>query len=107
MGIIKWGLLAFILTMPLEAMAQQRPCGDRDYFIKELLEEYNEVITGRGLEARGSVFELFTSKTGSWTIIVTSPNGSTCNAADGYSWGTFDLLDNTEFENVYPEDRDL
>ncbi len=33
-----------------------------------------------------SVMELFTSETGSWTILVTRTNGLSCIAASGEDW---------------------
>ena len=34
----------------------------------------------------GSVLELLTSRGGSWTILVTAPDGTTCLMATGENW---------------------
>lgn len=39
-----------------------------------------------GLTANGGLLEVITSKTGSWTIIVTKPNGMSCGIVSGMSW---------------------
>ena len=39
-----------------------------------------------GLAANGSVLEVLASKDGTWTILITSPNGTSCVVAVGDSW---------------------
>ena len=39
-----------------------------------------------GLTANGGLLEVVASKDGSWTIIVTTPNGMSCGVASGMSW---------------------
>jgi hypothetical protein len=39
-----------------------------------------------GLAASGSIVEILVSQTGSWTILVTSPNGTSCVVAVGDYW---------------------
>lgn len=61
-------------------------CGERADFIEKLDEAYGEKLISAGLEADGNVFEVYRSKTGSWTILVTEPEGPTCVLASGEAW---------------------
>ncbi|MFN3614512.1 MAG: hypothetical protein ACK4WC_08130, partial [Rubrimonas sp.] len=49
--------------------------------------KYGETRRAAGLQNRGSVTEIFASeKTGTWTIIVTRPDGVACAVAAGEAW---------------------
>ncbi len=48
---------------------------------------------GRGLANAGkAMFELFVSEKGSWTVVVSEPNGSSCILVSGESWQQLPLL---------------
>ena len=48
---------------------------------------------GVGIGASGeALYELFVADTGTWTILVTRPDGTSCIAASGESWMTNTLL---------------
>ncbi|MFQ5958023.1 MAG: hypothetical protein ACE5LF_01500 [Alphaproteobacteria bacterium] len=64
----------------------QAACGDRDKFVVLLGENYAERAVAIGLTASGRVLEVFTALSGTWTILVTYPNGVTCVVATGESW---------------------
>jgi hypothetical protein len=64
----------------------QRACGKRTDVVRVLREQYGETPTAHGLSDAGTVAEVFTSATGSWTIIATAPNGLTCMVGAGQSW---------------------
>lgn len=61
-------------------------CGLRADFIKALAERYQE--TGKALCIAGQInlVEVFASKAGTWTILVTTPEGKSCIIAAGSSW---------------------
>jgi hypothetical protein len=61
-------------------------CGPRADFIEALKSKYSE--TGKALAIAGQVnlVEVFTSKAGTWTILVTTPEGKSCIIAAGSSW---------------------
>jgi len=61
-------------------------CGDRTSLLKQLAGNYKESPASMGLAANGSVVEVTKSETGSWTILLTSPNGVTCVMAAGENW---------------------
>ena len=50
-------------------------------------ERYKEAPVALGLASNGDLLEVFSSDNGStWTIIVTSPNGTSCLVAAGQDW---------------------
>ncbi len=72
-------------SMPVQAQ-QQQPCANRAEFLNHLSTNYKEAPVAMGLTANGGLLEVVASKDGSWTIIVTMPNGLSCGVASGMSW---------------------
>ncbi len=71
------------------ALAQQSaPCVKRSDFLDHLSTNYDEAPVAMGLTAGGRVLEVVASDDGSWTIIVTMPNGVSCGLAAGQGWET-------------------
>ena len=70
------------------ALAAQ--CAPREQVVAGLATGFDEVRQGAGLTAapdgRAQVIEIFTSASGSWTIVVTRPDGQTCLVASGQAW---------------------
>ena len=74
---------ALVLSIP----AQAEPlCGKRSEFVKKLQENFGETLNSAGLATAGNLFEIYRSKRGSWTILVTERDGATCVVATGKSW---------------------
>lgn len=66
---------------------QERLCGKRDEVVARLESGYGESRRAYGLQRGDAVVEVFASEaTGSWTIIVSSPNGISCLVAAGQNW---------------------
>lgn len=67
------------------ALAQARAtCAARDNIIERLSNSYGETRQSVGLGANNALVEVFASdKTGTWTITVTMPDGTTCLLASG------------------------
>jgi hypothetical protein len=78
-------MLAAPFATPAPAAAQG-VCGERTKILKQLQQGYEEQPVGMGLAANGAVLEVLTSEAGSWTILVTLPQGATCILATGESW---------------------
>lgn len=74
------------LLWPTMAAAQQPVCGDRTNLAKELAEKYQEFPVGRGVNTRSYMVELFTSESGTWTIMVSQVNGFACLVNAGEGW---------------------
>ena len=51
-----------------------------------LTTKYSESRLGIGLDFSGNVLELFASPQGSWSILVTFPDGRTCMVSSGEDW---------------------
>ena len=74
---------ALVLTVSVNAEPNPS-CARRPAVVDGLKRNFAEVPIAVGLQSDGSVMEIFASaKTGSWTIVVTRPNGTSCAVADG------------------------
>ncbi|MBM3548351.1 MAG: hypothetical protein FJX54_15480 [Alphaproteobacteria bacterium] len=79
-------ILTAALALAGTSAAAQTLCGTRDDVLKQLENEYKEAPVGIGLASNGSVVELLTSTSGTWTLIVTTPRGPTCLMGTGEAW---------------------
>jgi len=66
------------------AQAETTVCADRTMIVERLAVRYGETRQAIGLASANQVVEIFASdETGSWTITVTRPDGTTCLIAAG------------------------
>ncbi len=86
LSLLTASVVAVIWSMPVQAQQQQPPCASRAEFLNHLSANYREAPVAMGLTANGGLLEVVASKDGSWTIIVTTPNGMSCGVASGLSW---------------------
>jgi hypothetical protein len=78
---------AALSSVAAPALAQQSACAPREAIVSHLEKKYGETRRGVGLQNRGSVTEIYASaETGTWTIIVTRPDGVACAVAAGEAW---------------------
>ncbi len=77
--LIGWG--AFSSSAQAQAM-----CGERDALVASLEKTFSEAPVSMGLGSNGAMIEVFASPSGSFTIILTRPNGLTCVMAVGENW---------------------
>lgn len=82
-------LVATSLALPASA---QSVCGERNKFLEHLGGNYQEGPIAMGLVSDGNVLEVLASNGGSWTIIVTRPDGKSCVVATGDGWEDVPLL---------------
>ncbi len=62
-------------------------CGKRSDMIRQLGEKYGETRRSFGLAGGSGVVELYASEeTGSWTILLTNPQGTACMMAAGQAF---------------------
>ena len=64
----------------------QTVCGERKAIVASLEKTYSEAPVSMGLGSNGAIIEVFASPLGTFTIILTRPNGLTCVMAVGESW---------------------
>jgi len=67
----------------------QTVCGERSTFLDHLARNHGEAPVATGLVSNGSVLEVLASEKGTWTILVTRPDGLTCVVATGEAWSPF------------------
>ncbi|SFK83459.1 hypothetical protein [Shimia haliotis] len=76
-----------LLIMAATHADAQNNCAARETVIQRLADRYGETRQALGLAQQGAVFEMFASEnSGSWTITVTMPNGTTCLVASGQAY---------------------
>jgi len=82
-------LLAAAAPLPALAQMQAQPvCDERQVVVNKLERSYGEQPTFVGLSADGGLVEVLTSKEGSWTVILSTPDGQSCLMAAGEAWET-------------------
>jgi hypothetical protein len=78
------GLIPVILVSG-QAAAQQA-CAPRDTIVSQIDQLYQEKQEAIGLATSGMLVEVFVSPEGTWTILLSSPQGMSCIAAVGEGW---------------------
>ena len=58
-------------------------CSARKEMVAHLENRYGEVFSGKAKKAERGLVELFVAETGSWTILLTLPDGQSCPLAVG------------------------
>ena len=81
-------------SLPAEA---QVACGERAIMVEKLASNYAERPVAMGLTSKGAVLEVFTSEIGTWTFLITMPDGLTCMVASGQNWEDLTPPDETAF----------
>ena len=78
--------LAGSWTLPATAQQQTLSCANRDAMVKVLTRRYHEAPRAVGLANPSAMIEIFTSKAGTWTILLTQPDGASCIVSAGDDW---------------------
>jgi hypothetical protein len=63
-------------------------CAPHDEFSKHLATNYNDQSEGVGVANDGSLFEIFTSENGTWSLLITNGKKISCIVAAGDMWVT-------------------
>ncbi|MEZ5670304.1 MAG: hypothetical protein R3F55_23320 [Alphaproteobacteria bacterium] len=77
--------LAGCVAMSAAARAEML-CGEREHIVDELKKTWQEDRTAIGLSNNGGVLEVFSSEQGTWTLLLTMPEGQTCMIGAGEHW---------------------
>jgi hypothetical protein len=83
------GLFLAFLGLAGSAQAQAPrgpPCSDRSQAIAHLEAMFGEREIGSGLADGGFVLEIFASRSGTWTVFASTPQGLSCFIASGQGW---------------------
>lgn len=71
------------------AVHAQGNCGPRELITERLQSKFSERLSGGGLQNENQVLEIWTSDTtGSFTVIVSRADGTSCIVASGQNWNT-------------------
>ena len=75
------------IALPAAPAGAQMVCGKRADLVRQLGDKYGETRRSMGLAEGRGVVELYASEeTGSWTILMTSPQGIACMMAAGQAF---------------------
>jgi len=81
---VKQVVLSFLfLVLALAGPAQAQGCQPRDPLVAHLGERYAEEPRMQAMTTPGALLEMFVAPSGSWTIILTRPDGISCPLAAG------------------------
>lgn len=90
---MKWATTAAVISLgcamgiSVPANAQGASCAERNLIVDRLSTKYGETRQSAGLNQNNGMVEVFASDdTGTWTILVTMPNGMSCLMAAGKAW---------------------
>lgn len=70
----------------------QSVCALHQTVVDKLKKTFDEQPTSTGVSTGGSMLEVFTSPTGTWTIVVTTPDGVSCLKLTGEHWEDMDRV---------------
>lgn len=80
------GIGVAVLATSTPTIAQQ-VCAERDAVTDRLKTKYSEDFVGGGLRNAKAIFEVWMSEEqGTWTILMTTPDGKSCVMASGTDW---------------------
>lgn len=78
---------AAALAPPVSAQsAQTATCLPRDLITDTLSSTYGERLTGGGLQTASQLLEIWSSDSGSFTLLMTRADGISCVIATGQNW---------------------
>jgi len=83
---VRLAATTLIVTLTATAASAVGPCASRSDIIAALKNNFGEVEVGRGLSNRGHLVELFVSPEGSWTMLLSRPDGLSCLGDAGPVW---------------------
>ncbi len=93
--LLRTGLVLGMLGAASTAIAGK--CAKRDIVVDRLKSKYSESFAGGGLQAsqqKSAVVEVWASEeTGTFTVILTTPEGLACIMATGTNWYEGHLID--------------
>ena len=91
------GLLGILIVfVSFGVAAQGSICGDREDFLRRLEEKFNEVVKHMAITGKGALVEWTVAPSGSWSMLVTIPEGLTCFVAVGQGWRDKTIVEGTK-----------
>lgn len=88
--LVSWAIAAAALAVLFVVLATAAPaqtqCGPHARIVQALAGKYGEAPKAVGTVSRNHLLEVYVSRAGSWTILVTSADGTSCILASGSDW---------------------
>ena len=79
--------VALLAATPAADAEETRACAERSRVVQKLAEKFGETLRSLGLHRDDGVVEIYSSEeTGTWTILMTRPDGMSCLLAAGQRW---------------------
>ncbi len=79
--------LSLFAATPSAGAEGSQACAERSSVVQKLEEKFGETLRSLGLHRDDGVVEIYSSEeTGTWTILMTRPDGMTCLLAAGQRW---------------------
>lgn len=88
---MRYLIAVLALTVAAPAYAQQLPCGERDKIVAEITTKYKEMPRAMAITGGNSFMEIYVSPSGTWTTMITAPNGQTCIVGAGEGWEDIEI----------------
>lgn len=77
-------LLAIVITASIfPSPAHSQICNTHEKITAGLKQNFGEDVQAIGITSVGALIEIYTSPHGTWTVVLTIPNGPSCLIADG------------------------
>lgn len=80
---------SIVALLSAPAYSEENVCGKRDDIVSRLESGYQEFNSAMGMSTNGGLVELYTSEKGTWTLMLTQPDGVSCLIAAGQNWESF------------------
>jgi hypothetical protein len=86
--VLGWFAIVGLCSFSVSAFAQTRQaCAEHSLVVQRLADKYGETLRSMGLHQNTDLIEVYASdETGTWTILITKPNGQACLLAAGQMW---------------------
>jgi len=84
--VASFAVLGAMFALAAPPASAQSSCGPREHLVKLLSDQYKEDPIGIGLAQPGQVLEVFASSNGTWSMVMTMPDGKACLIAAGDNW---------------------
>ena len=81
-----FAIVSFAAALIAAPAAAQVPCGPHADVLSHLAQRYGEKPQVVALTDQGNLMEIVVSPAGTWTILITQPQGPSCIVATGKEW---------------------
>ena len=84
------GIVGLVFGLTASGASAQGMCGSRVELLKLLGEKYTEAPSGFGTIGDKALIEVYVSDKGTFTIVASKPDGTSCILAAGQNWEKVD-----------------